>query len=148
MHAADPAGGEEANPGRAADGKRAADGRGTHGPLNRRCGEVAWADLPRRLVEPLQLELAETDNDLAVEHADRRRHRLGVAERLLRGEPDLDALARREPVRDERRLEPDDRGACDLCLADLVGDPDHGIAPSFSQQRAAASSPRATPPTR
>ena len=31
---------------------------------------------------------------------------------------------------------------------DLLGDADHGIAPSFAQQRAAASRPSSTPPTR
>ena len=70
--------------------------------------------------------------------------RAALAHGALRGEPDLDALAGREAVRDERRLERDDRRG----LAHFIGDADHGIAPSFAQQRAAASSPSSTPPTR
>ena len=65
-----------------------------------------------------------------------------VAHRALGGEPDLDALAGREAVRDERRLERDDAAAVARARRDLLGDADHGIAPSFAQQRAAASSPR------
>src|SRR4029077_13553211 len=85
-----------------------------------------------------QLVLAQPDDDLAVEHADRRRHRARRAHLSLRLEPDLDALAGREAVRDERRLECDDRCA----LAHLVRHADHGIDPTVATQRAAASSPR------
>ena len=66
----------------------------------------------------------------------------------LGGEPDFDALARREAVRDERRLERDDAAAVALCLLDLLRDDDHGIAPSCAQQRAAAFSPSSGPPIR
>jgi len=67
-----------------------------------------WTDLARRGVEPLELLRREPDDDFAVEHADRRRHRAGVAHRALRGEADLDPLSCREPMGDERRLERDD----------------------------------------
>ena len=49
--------------------------------------------------------------ELPVEHADRRRHGVGRRGRAARSEPDRDALARREAVRDERRLERDDGAA-------------------------------------
>ena len=74
-----------------------------------RGGEVARPDLPRVGVEARELVLREADDDLAVEHADRRGHGARLAHLALRLEPDLDALARREAVRDERRLERDDR---------------------------------------
>ena len=64
-------------------------------------------------------------SELAVEDADRRRHRARRAHLALRLEPDLDALAGREAVRDERRLERDDRAARGERLAHLLGDPDH-----------------------
>ena len=54
----------------------------------------------------------------------------------------------REAVCDERRLERDDAAALASAVRDLLGDADHGIAPSFAQQRAAASRPSSTPPTR
>src|SRR5207302_8485197 len=64
-----------------------------------------------------------------------------VANAPFRLEPDLDSLSRWEAVRDERRLERDDRLAVRERVAYLVGN-DHGIAPSRPTQRAAASSPR------
>ena len=77
-------------------------------PLHDRGGEVARADLARRGVEAAELLLGRARHDLAVEHADGRRHRAAGADGALGGEPDLDALAGREAVRDERRLERDD----------------------------------------
>ena len=64
--------------------------------------------------------------------------------RLLALQPDRDALARREAVRDDRRLQRNDG----VGLAHLVGDPDHGIVPSRPTQRAAASIASSGPPTR
>ena len=61
--------------------------------------------------------VVEPDHDLAVEDADRRRHRAAGAHRALRGDPDLDPLAGREAVRDERRLERDDAVAAGERLA-------------------------------
>ncbi len=90
----------------------------------------------------------EPDHELAVEHADRRRHGVRLAHGALGGEPDLDAFARREAVGDERRLERHDTAALVECGRHLVGEPDHGIAPSRAQQRAAAASPSSAPPTR
>ena len=66
-------------------------------------------------------------------------------------ETDLDALAGREAVRDERRLERDHRSPVCERMADLVRDLEqihHGIEPSFATQRAAAASASSGPPTR
>ena len=103
---------------RARDRERAADRRRADRALRDRGGEVARADLARVGAEARELASREPDDDLAVEHADRRGHRAGRAHLPLRLEPDLDALARREAVRDERRLERDDGAR----LAHLVGD--------------------------
>ncbi len=75
----------------------------------------------------------------------------GGAHAPLALETDLDALAGREAVRDERRLERDHRSPVGERMADLVGDPErihHGIEPSFATQRAAAASASSGPPTR
>ena len=145
MHAAEAAGAHEADPGAAADRERAADGRRADRALHRAGGEVARAGLARVGAEAPELVLGEPDHDAAVEHADRRRHGAGLADAPLRLEPDLDALARREAVRDERRLQRDDRPAGAERDGDLLADLDHGIAPSCATQRAAASRPELRP---
>ena len=109
VHAADPARAQEADPRGAHDGERPADGRRADGALHDAGREVARADLAGVRAEPAELVLGEADADLAVEHADRRGHRARLAHAALALEPDGDAFAGREPVRDERRLERDDR---------------------------------------
>ncbi len=131
-----------------AGGERPAHGCRAQRSLHDRGGEVARAELPRGEVEAGELNRREPHDELAVEDTDRRRYRAAGADCLFRREPDLDALAGRKPVRDERRLERDDAGPGRQGLAHLRGDPDHGIDPSFAQQRAAASRPSSTPPTR
>ena len=84
----------------------------------------------------------------AVQHAHRRRDGTAVTGGLLGCEADRDAFAGRETVRYQSRLERDDPATVALRFEDLVGDHDHGIAPSFPQQRAAASRPSSGPPTR
>ena len=111
-------------------------------PCDDRGAEVARPDLARAGVEPRQLLLVESDPQLAVEHADRRRHGAARPYPPLRLAPDLDALARREAVRDQRRLERDDRAARGERLAHLLGDPDHA-GRSISTKRL-SSSPRTT----
>ena len=100
----------------------------------------------------LVLALGEADAEPAVEDADRRRHRARLAHAPLALEPDLDALAGREAVRDERRLERDDGAPVGERVADLVRDGEqellHGIEPSCATQRAAAASASSGPPTR
>ena len=111
VNAAEPAGRHDRDAGGAADGERSADGRRADRALHRRRGEVARPDLARRRVEARELVLGQPDADLAVEHADRRRHRARRAHAPLGLEPDGDAFAGREAVRDERRLERDDGAA-------------------------------------
>src|SRR5262249_25300949 len=138
---------------RLTDRERAADGGRADRALHDGGSQVAWPELPRRGVEPCQLVRRQPDDDVAVEHADRRRHGTRLPDPPPRGERHLGALpgrgalralTGREAVRDERRLERDDRPR----LAHLIGDADHGMAPSRATQRAAASSPASTPPTR
>src|SRR5206468_4742965 len=109
VDAAEPTGPHEANADRPADRKRSAYGRRADSFLHHAGGEVARAGLARTRVEPCELCLREADSDLAVEHADRRRHRAGRANAAFGLEPDRNALARRETVGDQRRLERDDR---------------------------------------
>src|SRR5207244_1630737 len=141
VDAADPACAQETDPRRPADGERSADGRRADDALDGSRGEVARPDLPSVGVEPPELGLRQPDDDLAVEDSDRRRDRTRGPHPSLRLESDRHALARWEAVRDERRLERDDRAR----LADLVCDANHsgqllhGIVPSFAMQRAAAS---------
>ena len=120
-------------------------------PLHDRGGEVARPDLARVGVEARELVLRQADPDRAVEDADRRRHRARLAHAPLALEPDRDALAGREAVGDERRLERDDGAALAERGRHFLGDGDellHGIDPSCATQRAAASSASSGPPTR
>ena len=95
-----------------ADGERAADRRRADRALTRppRRGRAGRPCARRRRTAPSSASV-EPDDDLAVEDADRRRHRAALAHRALGREPDRDALAGREAVRDERRLERDDAAA-------------------------------------
>jgi len=138
VHAADAAGAEEPDAGRPAGGERSAHGRRADSPLGDCCSEVAWPDLARLGREPLQLGVREADPECTVEHADGRRHRTRCTDTLRRLDADGHALARREPVRNERRLERDDGRAPPQRIRDLGRDLDHGIAPSWATQRAAA----------
>ena len=144
MNAADPASAHEPDTGSAAHGERPSDGgRPDLAPGDDR-RKVPRPGLSRRCVEPLQLVGREPDADLAVEDADRGGNGAGGANTSLALERDLDALARREPVRDEGRLEGDDGAR----LAYLVCDADHGIVPSRATQRAAVVIATSGPPTR
>ena len=136
MDAADSARAHEADPRGATDGEGSADRRRAGGPLDDAGGEVARTNLACVGVEALELPGRDADANLPVEDADRRGHCARFAHPPLGLGRDRDALARRKAVRDERRLQRDDRSG----FADLVGDADHGIAPTFATQRAAASS--------
>src|SRR5579884_1220270 len=125
VDAADAAGGEDADPDRARDGERASDRRGADGVLHDRGGEIAGTDLARVRAEPGELLRSQPDAHLAVENSDGRRERAGRADLPLGLEPDLGALARREAVRDERRLERHDGAAGSKGVAHLVRDADH-----------------------
>ena len=151
MDAAEPAGAHEPDPGGAAGGKRPPDRRRADGFLHDRGGEVARPDLARVGGEAAELLLAQSNAERAVEDADRGGYRPRVADAALALEPDLDAFAGREAVRDERRLECDDRLPVGERVRDLIRDGEqvlHGIEPSCATQRAAAASAACEPPTR
>src|SRR6185436_3490672 len=106
-------------------------------------------------VEASKLVHRQADADTAVDDPDRRGGRTGGAHGSLHLEPDLHAVRGREAVRDDRRLEGDNRLLLVERAADLVRDLDQlvhaadgiGIAPTCWTQRAAASSARSGPPT-
>ena len=108
-----------------ADCERAADGRRTDCTLRDRGGDVARPELARGGTEALELLLVEADAHLSVEHSDRRGSRARLAHATLALEPDRDTLAGRKAVRDQRRLECDDRSAFVERRAHLVGELDH-----------------------
>ena len=125
MDAADAAGREDADSRRARDGERAADGRRADGALYGCGGEVARPGFAGVGLEAGELLRGQADADLPVEYAHSRRDSARVPHLALRLEPDLDALARGEAVRDERGLERDDGSACGERVAHLRGDVDH-----------------------
>ncbi len=92
-----------------------------------------------------ELLLRQADDQLAVEDADRGRHRAALPHRALGRKSDVDPFAGREAVRDERRLERNHAAAVAQSLGNFDRDPGHGIDPSFAQQRAAAASPELGP---
>ena len=109
MHAADAAGAHEPDANYPRHGEHTAHRCGAHVARDRTRREVARAELPRIGVEALELVVAETDADASVEDADRGRDRARLSDCALHGEPDLHAVRRREPVRDDGGLERDDR---------------------------------------
>ncbi len=125
MDSADPAGAHEAKPDRARDRERPTDGRRADDALHDCSADVARPELARGRAEALELRLVEADAHLSVEHADRRGRRAGLAHAPLALEPDRDTLAGRKAVRDQRRLERDDRPALVERGAHLVGELDH-----------------------
>ncbi len=98
----------EADPGGPAGDEGAADGGRRERPLDGCGGEVSRARLAGGRIEAGKLVLAKPHDDLSFENADRGGNGASVADCPLRGEADLDPLARREPMRHERRLERDD----------------------------------------
>jgi hypothetical protein len=153
VDAADPAGAHEPDAEQPADRQRAPDGGGAERALGQARPDVPGADLAGFLAgrgEPLQLGLAQPGHHLAVGQPDRGRHRPGRADLRLGGQRRGQALAVREPVRDQRGFQRHHRPAILQCLGDLSGHPglDHGIAPSTATARAAAVRPRVTPPSR
>ena len=151
VDAAEAARAHEPDPDDPAGGERAADRRRADDALGNRRREVARADLARVGGEAAELVLRQADAQQPVENADRGGHPARRAHAPLALEPDLDALAGREAVRDERRLERDHRPPVCESVADLVRDLEqihHGIEPSFATQRAAAASASSGPPTR
>src|SRR5581483_7023449 len=97
--------------------------------------------LARVRPEAHEFLLRQSRSHLAVEDADGRRDRARCSHLALGLQPDRDALAWREAVRDERRLERDDRASGAQGLAHLVGEAYHTVS-SISTKR--LSSPRRT----
>src|SRR5437879_5307292 len=139
MDAADSAGRENADPGCARDRERAAQRRRPDCALDGGGSEVARPDLARMRHEAGELVLRQPDTQLSVEDADRRGDGSRGAHLPLGLQSDLDALAWREAVRYEGRLERDDPAVAGESLAHLVGDADHADR-SISTNR--LSSPR------
>src|SRR5919108_4771569 len=142
MDTADAAGAHEADPGRAAGSERAAHGRRADDALRGCCGQVARPDLARVRREASELVLVEPDADGAVEHADRRRHGAGLSDAPLALAPDADAFSGREAVRDERRLERDDRAPSVDRVRHLGGDAQEPVHSRSSMSMVSTSRPR------
>src|SRR6187551_1217034 len=155
MHPADTASSDELDADHPCDGEHAADRGGAHVACDRARREVARSELPRIGVEALELVVAETDTDASVEDADRGRGRARLPDRAFHCLPDLYAVRRRKPVRDDGGLERDHRPPVVERSANLVREPDElvhaadaiGIAPICWTQRAAASRATPGPPT-
>ncbi len=99
-------------------------------------------DLARGGVEASELLLRQPDAHLAVEDADRRRDGARARAPALRLEPDRDAFAGREAVRDERRLERDDGASAGERLAHLLRDADHAERSISTKRLSSAGAPR------
>src|SRR4051812_49116191 len=126
VDAADSAGAHETDPRSSAHGEGPADSGRSDRALRDADGEVAWSRLARVGIESLELVERKADADLAVEHADGRRNCACLTDALFGLRRDRDALPPWEAVGDECRLERNDGTG----LAHLVGDADHGIAPT------------------
>ncbi len=113
MHAADPAGTEYANPGPVRD---------DHRPGNGGCAVLATRDDDRKIAsaafahgvgrsvrEILDLLPREANRDATRQHGDGCRHRTALTHCSLHGECCRRVFRPRQPVRDERGLERDDR---------------------------------------
>ena len=90
-------------------GERPTDGGRADGALHRAGREVARPELAGGWCEALELLGGEADHDTAVEHPDGGGHGARGADGGLAREADLDSCRRGEPMRDERRLECDER---------------------------------------
>ena len=139
VDAAEPTGAEKA------DAERAARPRACRRPSSRRprpgrqhAARSRGPSLRDSGVKRRELLFGQPDADRAVEDADRRRHGTCVAHAPLALEPDRDAVGRREPVRDERRLECDDRTPFGDRRGDLLRD--MRSAPARSERDVAVAS--------
>ncbi len=151
MDAAETARSHEADPDRATGSERAAHRRCADGALNESRSEIPRTDLARVGAEALELLPIDAHPEPAVENADGRGYRPGLAHAPLTLEPDCDAFAGRKAMRDERRLERDDCAPLGERVPDLLRDDDqvpHGIEPSLATQREAAFNASSGPPTR
>jgi len=107
MDAADSAGTQETNPGGRAGSEGAPDRRRAEDAIGDAHGEVSRTGLARRLAgfrKSRKLLSRQADPDRAADHADRSRHRAGLAHAPFGLERDAEPFPARKPVRDERRL--------------------------------------------
>ena len=134
------------------------DGRACRRPWSRRsrpaprrprgrAGPALRASAPRRSAP--SSSVVKPDADLAVEHADRCGHGPPARTAASHAQPDLQPLPGGEAVRDERRLERDDRAALGEGVGDLGRDPSCREC-SHAGRRSAPppASPSSMPPTR
>ena len=120
VNAADPSGGEHADAGLRGEQRGGGDGRAAGRALRHRHRQVSGAELQRARRRRQLLELVGLEADVrdTVEHRDRRGHGAVLGDRPLELERRPDVLGARQAVRDDRRLERDDR----LAVAERAGD--------------------------
>ena len=154
VDAAEPARPHEADADGGRGRERAADRGRADRALYGAYGQVAWAELPRVGRESLELLRRETHDDAPVDDADRRWDGAGRAHRRLAREAYLDPRGSGEPVRDERRLQGDDRPLLGERGLDLVRHADQVLhagepsgRPAEARRRSAIGSLPASCPT-
>jgi hypothetical protein len=127
VHTAEPAGGEHGDPGLRGEVRGGGDGRRAGGAARHRDREVAGAALGDVVAGGDRLERGgvEADAHDAVEQRDRGRHRARLAHLRLDLARDLRVAGAWQPVRDQRRLERDDRPTAGQRIRDLWGDDEH-----------------------
>ena len=81
-----------------------------------------------RIREGSKFDRAQPDHDSSLEHADRRRHRTGIAHRRLTLFGDFEIGWRRKTVNNDCRFERDDVAALFKCVGDFVVDHDRGVS--------------------
>ena len=131
MDAADPAGDEDADAGGVREQHRRRHRRAAVRAARHRVRQVAPRHLADRagvaeLREALELVVAEPADADAVEHGDRARQRARVAHDRLDGARHLEVFRVRHAVRDDGRLERDDRAVVGDGVADVGADAEVG----------------------
>ena len=110
VDAAQTAGGEDPDAGVVGDERRRCDGGGTAAAARQHDREVAHAQLGQVLGgDALQLVIGEPGLELAVEHRDGGGHDVGFDQQLLEPSGSGEVLWLRQSVRDDRRLQRNDR---------------------------------------
>ena len=139
MDSAEPTRAHEADADGGGCGERPTDGGRADGALHRAGREVARPELAGGWCEALELLGGEADHDTAVEYPDGGGHGARGADGGLAREADLDSRRRGEPMRDERRLECDERVPVLEGGLNFLGDADQVL---HAAQRSRVASPR------
>ena len=121
MDAPEAAGAQEPDAGSAGDRERATDCGRADGALRDAGREVARTQLARIRSESFEVCFRQSDTNRAVEDPDGCGDRTRIAHTPLALEPDLHALGSGKAVRDQRRLERDDRPVLGKRCPHLVG---------------------------